>query len=58
MASIKRQILKWFSDLAWMGKERIMQEVWQAKSMEKKARGRPRRTWNDEVVKYKYAPQC
>uniref|UniRef100_A0A1Y1M3Z3 Reverse transcriptase domain-containing protein n=1 Tax=Photinus pyralis TaxID=7054 RepID=A0A1Y1M3Z3_PHOPY len=48
--SIKRQQLKWFGHLMRMGEGRKTKNVWQARPWQKRKRGRPRKTWDNEIL--------
>lgn len=49
LEQIGKQQLKWFGHLVRMNKERPVKNIWEARSMKKRNRGRPRKTWNDAV---------
>jgi hypothetical protein len=49
---IKQAQFRWFGHLNRMDEERLTKQVWEARTegLEKKQpRGRPRRTWNDNI---------
>lgn len=48
--TIERQQLKWLGHMVRMDEERQPKRVWQARAAQKRARGRPRRTWNETVA--------
>jgi hypothetical protein len=44
--------LRWFGHLNGMGEERLTKQIWEARTEGlgiKRPRGRPRRTWNDNI---------
>jgi Reverse transcriptase (RNA-dependent DNA polymerase)/Endonuclease-reverse transcriptase len=50
MTKIKIQQLKWFGHLTRMHKNRPVKKVWQARPMKRRARGRPRKTWENTII--------
>ncbi|KAK4880498.1 hypothetical protein RN001_008644 [Aquatica leii] len=48
---IEEQQLKWFGHLCRVNEERPVKNIWEAKTIGKRTRGRPRKTWNDEIIK-------
>lgn len=47
---IEKQQLKWYGHLIRMQNERPVKSIWEARIQRSKKRGRPRKTWNDEVA--------
>lgn len=50
MNSIEKRQLSWFGHLVRMGNTRQTKKIWNAKSMRKKRRGRPRKKWDDVIA--------
>nr|CAH7719410.1 unnamed protein product [Callosobruchus chinensis] len=50
LQKIEENQLKWFGYLIRIDEIRQVKIIWQAKEQKKRARGRPRKTWNDEVA--------
>ncbi|CAH0558813.1 unnamed protein product [Brassicogethes aeneus] len=48
--SIKKQQLKWFGHMVRMEEDRQAKRIWQTKTIQKRPRGRPKKTWNDVVA--------
>lgn len=47
---IERSQLKWFGHVCRMNDKRQVKTIWQTKATGTRRRGRPRKTWNDEVA--------
>ena len=47
---IEEQQLKWLGHLTRMNNNRPTKQVWEAKPQKAKKRGRPKKTWNDEIA--------
>lgn len=48
--TIERQQLRWFGHLSRMGNSRQPKIIWQTKTNIKRARGRPRRRWDETIA--------
>lgn len=47
---VERNQLKWFGHVIRMRDERQVKNIWKAKAAKKKKRGRPTKTWNDQIT--------
>ena len=45
------QKLKWFGHLIRMNTNRPTKQIWECRTQNKRSRGRPKQTWNDELAK-------
>lgn len=48
--AIEKQKLKWFGHICRMSDNRQVKRIWEAGVHRHKSRGRPKKTWNDEVA--------
>ncbi|KAK4874460.1 hypothetical protein RN001_013820 [Aquatica leii] len=48
---VEKQKLKWFGHTCSMKNNRQVKQIWEAGIQKSKAKGRPRKTWNDEISK-------
>ena len=48
---INRKKLSWFGHLTRMNKERQTRKIWEARTINKRGRGRPAESWNNSVAK-------
>lgn len=47
--SIEKKQLMWYGHMRRLGQERLPQKIWRWKPENRRKRGRPRRTWNQEI---------
>lgn len=50
--SIEKQQLRWFGHLVRMNNNRQVKKVWQAQTVQKQKRGRPKKKWDDTIVEH------
>lgn len=50
--NIEERQLRCFGHIIRMQKDRVSNKVYEVKSVERRGRGRPRRTWEEEIRKY------
>ena len=48
--TIENNKLKWFGHMARMTNKRPVKAIWEARSNNKRKRGRPKKTWNQEIA--------
>ena len=51
LEKVETQKLKWFGHIVRMCENKPTKNIWECKTPNKRNRGRPRLTWNDELVK-------
>ena len=50
LKSIERQQLRWLGHMFRMDDERQVKKIWQARTMQKRGRGRPKKSWNEVLA--------